>query len=418
MQKSVRYTTLTESVAAAMCQCENSQIADRLVNFLRTKSENYLYDEKDQKYYVNSFFPSIPGAAWNRMVNGMDQIANYDKRIPIQADLVVTGKCHCQCWHCFRAKYKSEEMNIEVIKELINELYDLGTVNLGITGGEPMLRNDILDIIDYIPRGMEAQLYTTGHRIDNQFAAKLKQTNLTRCIISLDHFDPVITNRLRNNAHAFEDAVTAIKALVKARIYTSVTVCVTNELLEEGELEKYIQFAANLHVSEIRIVLQIPQGNLAGKQIGRIYGRAACRIKEMQTLYNGRGDYPTIVNFNDLESIRYFGCGAGFNYITINDDGMVTPCVAVPLAFGDSTKERLADIYEMMSGKFPESNIACYGVASGAVIANEEIDIGIPPLSKEQSGWVVERCQMVSKKAAIFTSCKMDEQKLHPQMLQ
>lgn len=220
---------------------------EKNLDFFYEKNEKYNYNTESTKSFINSFFPSIPSMAWDRMVKSISEISNYKKHVPMQADIVVTGKCHCNCWHCFRSKYvNKDEMTLENIKKCITSLYNLGTSTIGITGGEPMLRKDIYEIIKLIPKGMEGQLYTTGHNIDENFAAKLKDTNLTRCIISLDNYKEDVVCKLRNNKNAFVDALTAIKALVKYNIYTAVTVCVTEELLVDDELYKYIKFVTNL----------------------------------------------------------------------------------------------------------------------------------------------------------------------------
>lgn len=401
-----KYTELTEEIREAICQCQNRETAEKLADFLERKNEKYTYDADEKRYFINSFYPSFPGKAWDRMVNALFNIADRGKRIPLQADLVVTGKCHCHCWHCFRAKYDASEMSINCIKSCIESLKSLGTATVGITGGEPMLREDIMEIINAIPEEMEGQLYTTGYGIDAHTALKIKQSHVTRCIISLDYYQQDIVSALRKNKLAFQDAVGAIKSLVKVGMYVTVTVCITELLLRSGELQKYLQFISGLGVSEVRIVMQIPQGNLEGKSVGKIYGEALELVHNFRKHYNEEENYPSIVNFCELESSDYFGCGAGANYIAVNSDGMVTPCVAVPLTFGNVNDKSLEEIFKEMEEYFPQSSKVCYGIASGRVIKNEEIDTSITPLPIDVSKKVAEKCIMATGQGKIFSACK------------
>lgn len=405
MSKTIKYNKLNENIEQAILDCKDRNYANRLKEFLKQKPEKYTYFEDKGKYFINSFFPSIPGEAYNRLVSGMNKVSN-EIRVPLQADIVVTGKCHCKCWHCFRTEYQSEDMSKEKIVDCMHQLYEMGTVNIGITGGEPMLRPDILQIIQAIPNGMEGQLYTTGLGIDEKFAKELAHTRLTRCIISLDHYDEKIVCKARNYEYAFQNAVNACKALAKVNIFTTVTLCITEELLDSEALKAYMDFAKYLAVSEVRIVMQIPQGKLKEKNISRIYGQALKFIRNMQITYNEDESYPALFNFSEFENIKYFGCSAGGSYITINNDGKVTPCVAVPLAFGSVYKEEIQNIYSRMKEYFNCSNAACYGIASGNVIRKEKLDTGIPPLSYHDSAYVAEKCKLLMKQSTIFKFCK------------
>lgn len=391
----------------AMLQCENADTAERLVDFLHSQNEKYTYDPETGRYFINSFYPSFPGPAWSRLISAIEKISDRDERIPLAADIVVTGRCHCRCWHCFRAMHNTVDLSLEKIQECMRSLHRMGAATVGITGGEPMLRGDILEIIRSIPEDMEGQLYTTGAGIDEAFAKKLKGTAVTRCIISLDHYDKDVVCRLRNQKNAYDDVLCAVRALTAQHIYTSVTVCMTTKLSSEEEFEKYIAFANSLGVSEIRVVMQIPQGNLQGVNVGQIYAETLGMVKKIKEKYNKRRDCATILNFCEVESSDYFGCNAGANYISVNNDGNVTPCVAVPLAFGNVNEKSLEEIYHEMNSYFPCSSRVCYGIASGRIMKSQNIDTSRVPVSRKKSVMVAEKCVMATGKGELFSHCKI-----------
>lgn len=403
MEKIIRFD---ESIIHKMIGNNDKYMVRRMAEFLQEKGEKLTYNEKENRYYINSFFPSFPGKAWDRLMGNIYSIANNDNRIPMQCDIVVTGKCHCRCWHCFRIKDKRDDLSLEKIKETINELYEMGTVNLGITGGEPMIRPDILEILRAIPDGMEGQLFTTGHNITPEMAKEIKKTNISRCIISIDHFNPERANELRHYSNAFNEAIEAVKNLVANDIYTAVTLCVTEDLLKPGMLEQYLNFVISLGPHEIRIVLPIPQGNLEGKEVALLYNSAVKYVKDFRRDRAERTDIPTILNFCELESLSYLGCGAGANYLSVNNDGMITPCVAVGLAFGNIYEKPLKEIYQEMGEYFPRASQICFGINSSRAKEKENIHLEQTPYPIDISKSIAEKCKKSKRKAAFYEYIK------------
>lgn len=403
-----KYVELTKDVENAILKCENKNTAKKLIDFFRDKKQKYSFDRNEGVWYVNSFIPTVGGLAWNRLVNGVARIADKGERVPLISDIVVTGKCHCNCWHCFREKHNSSDLTFEKISQCIDGLHELGVASIGITGGEPMLREDIFDIMKLIPADIEGLLYSTGKKIDDEVAKKLKQTAITRCIISLDHYDQDIVSRLRGNENAFVDAVRAIESLTKAGMYTTATVCITEQLREIENLEKYLRFVNDLGVSEIRIVMQIPQGKLENKNVGKIYAETLNMVDYVKDKYNGIPEFATILNFSEIESSSYFGCSAGANYFSINNDGAITPCVAVPLSFGNVYEKDIKDIYNEMAEYFPCSSRVCYGIASGRIIKSENIDTSKSPLSEQESRYIGKKCVMATGVGELFKYCRVE----------
>lgn len=403
MNKNVVFTKLNPQIEKAMCVKGLEEESLRVTDFVVHHGERFHYDGRKKRYFINSFYPNFPSTAWKRFITGAKRMVTENIRIPIQADVVVTGKCHCRCWHCFRIKDTREDLSLEEIKNVMHSLFEMGTATIGITGGEPMLRSDIRDIIRLIPTGIQGQLYTTGHNIDSDFARFISTSNVTRVIVSLDHYVPELANNMRHYKYAFSEAGRAIKHLVDEGVYTAVTVCITEALLEGTKLKSYFDYVSGLNPDEIRVILPIPQGKLEGHKVSRLYSDAICFIKKLKKQYENDEKYPGIINFCEFESAQYMGCSAGANYISINNDGQVTPCVAVPLSFGNIRDRSLKDIYADMEAFFPKSGRICYGKISGKVIAHSDIDTSITPLSESDSAKIASKCVKSKHRASIFT---------------
>lgn len=402
MKDSIKFTNLTQDIVDVMSNGQNEPYVNQMIDFFKSVNQKYTFSKSEEKYFINSFFPSIPSPAWNRILNWYKNVTQDNKRTLMQADIVVTGKCHCNCWHCFRSKHNSQDLELKTIQSCIDQLYKMGVATIGITGGEPMMRDDIVDIIKSIPNGMEGQLYTTGHFIDDEFAQILENSNVTRCLISLDHYDKKIANSMRNYDNAFDDAINAIKILNEHNIYTTVTVCVTENLLKQEALKKYFEFAKQLSVDEIRVIMPIPQGKLEGKSFSRLYSDAIKYIKQFKKDNSSDVNSPSILNFCEFESSSYLGCSAGSSYIAINNDGAVTPCVALPLALGNVQNDSIQDIFNKMEKYFPHAGRVCYGKISGRVLRNQNIDTSITPLPINTSIQIAENCKISNEKPLFF----------------
>lgn len=336
-------------------------------------------DTINSRYYVNCFLPSIGGKSWDRFESAVERVSDKE-RVPIWTDIIVTGKCHCNCWHCFRSNYTdNSDLDIKTIEKVIKDAYDLGAVILGITGGEPMLRNDIMDILKLIPDEMEGMFYTTGYKIDEKFAKQLADTNVTRCLISLDHYDKNVINKRRGNTKAFDSTIDGIKALVQENIYTAVTLCVTEDLIDREQFYQYIEFTKELKVDEIRVILPIPQGNILGKNYKRLYLDAIRWTRKIRDEALENSQYPNILLFSEFEGNKNFGCGAGNTILTINNDGQVNPCVCVPLSIGNVKREGLKKCYEDFGEYFKTTGKTCYGKRISKTVVEETTkDLKVP----------------------------------------
>ena len=376
-------------VFARMCESPFGSVVLKNAEFFA--NEKYTAHAHSGRMFANSWFPSFPGPAWDRFLAGVQRVADGG-RSPLQADVVVTGTCHCRCWHCFRSRYSdSSDLPLENVVRFLAAARELGTVCVGITGGEPMLRPDLLDVLAAVPEGMEAQLYTTGHRLTAGFLQSAERTRLTRCLVSLDHHDPVRANARRGYAQAFDEALGALRLLSGSSLYTAVSLCVTEDLCQRDELMRYFEFARGLGVDEIRALLPIPQGNLQGREDKALYLDAARTLRALRAETLDQLDSPTVLLFCEYESASCFGCGAGSNYVSLNNDGNVTPCVAIPLSFGNVKAQPFEQIYAEMARYFRNSGRTCYGRKVGRAVRATRESAAVLPMTPELSLPIAER---------------------------
>ena len=88
---------------------------------------------------VNTFFPPYPSPAFDRFCRAVID----RRRVPYSTYLAVTGRCPCRCEHCSYAGRPDRELPTTAMLDLIDQIKSLGTCTLGLTGGEPLLRDDL-----------------------------------------------------------------------------------------------------------------------------------------------------------------------------------------------------------------------------------------------------------------------------------
>ena len=104
-----------------------------------------------------------------------------DQRIPISGSLEVTLRCNLRCQHCYipgerRLSRKERELSLGEIQRILDEITDAGCLWLLLTGGEPLLRRDFLDIYTYAKRkGLLLTFFTNGTLVTRRIADHLAE---------------------------------------------------------------------------------------------------------------------------------------------------------------------------------------------------------------------------------------------------
>lgn len=96
--------------------------------------------------------------------------------VPIHVQIEVTWRCNWRCVHCYQDDHYVERFSTLDLRSLFGQLARAGAMHLIITGGEPLVRKDILDVLQAArDEGFTITLYTNGHRIDAPLAQRLSE---------------------------------------------------------------------------------------------------------------------------------------------------------------------------------------------------------------------------------------------------
>jgi MoaA/NifB/PqqE/SkfB family radical SAM enzyme len=312
------------------------------------------------QWVVNSFIPPFPGPAFDRMF-----APQYFQRPYVvgSASLAVTGECPADCWHCSMKKRRGgRPLATAEWLDAIDRLLSLGTYNIGITGGEPLLREDLPELVRAASHGGAiVQLFTSGIGLTEAKIDALREAGLWAVGVSLDHTDPATVKRLRGTPWAFDAAIAALELSRSKGLYTLINAVADREMVDAGEHCRLYDLASRLKLHELRLIEPMPCGRLDSLPADRLLdAEQISRLRQFHRETNRRGRGPKVCAFNEMESPELFGCCAGTGHLHIDPCGEVCPCNFVPLSFGNLREERLEAVYDRMSIAMRQPRRHCF----------------------------------------------------------
>jgi len=148
----------------------------------------------------------------------------------------VTRRCRFNCKHCRAAAGPdaNDELNTSQCKKILKAIAKLTKCVIILTGGEPMERKDIYQIIQYAQKlGLKPVLATCGYLIDEKAIKKLKKAGVTALSFSLDGASADTNDAFRQSRGAFDAVIQAAKTVKKARIRFQINTTISKLNAEE-----------------------------------------------------------------------------------------------------------------------------------------------------------------------------------------
>ena len=268
-----------------------------------------------------------------------------------------TRQCHLKCKHCYRdAGLKDQdELDTAQGKKLIKELAAAGFKMIILSGGEPLLRPDIVELTAYAKEsGMRTVFGTTGTILDLKLAEELKNAGAMCMGISLDSAEPAMHDDFRQVPGSWEKAVEGMENCLQVGLPFQIHTTVVNENFKE--FEKITDFAVKSGARAHHIFFLVPTGR--GKDIEedslrqRQYEQLIHRILKKQ----GEVDIeikPTCApqfmraaaqKGVDMRFSR--GCLAGRSYCCILPNGDLHPCPYLPIKVGNVRETDFKELWQ------------------------------------------------------------------------
>ena len=295
----------------------------------------------------------------------------------------LTYRCNLACEHCYldagpkplvgtadfadRSELGTEEC-FEVIEQLAALAPECVTI---LTGGEPLLRRDILEIVQRAAdRGLWVVVGTNGVRVTENVAQRLAAAGARGLSLSLDALDPERHDAFRRVRGAWQNTVDG--AAILHRTGLPFIVQTTAGSHNAGELEAIADFThERLGAKVWNLYFLVPTGRgqfvsdispaqydevlgslyrIQGKYRGRMLVNAKCAPHYIKTILEHGGQSSSEPDELAAHPIRTYaggagGCPAGTHYMGIRPNGDVTPCPYLPVFAGNLRQSSLGDLW-------------------------------------------------------------------------
>jgi radical SAM protein with 4Fe4S-binding SPASM domain len=146
-----------------------------------------------------------------------------------------TRRCNLHCSHCGAAGgAHGTQLDTAQVGAVLDQLAAMKVEMFGVTGGEPLLRPDLLPLLAYAgERGLRTGIATNGFLVDTEMVARTVQAGVYSVQVSLDGHE-TLHNSIRGHDESYQRAVAAVRYLLEARVpIVSVATTVTGRTLPE-----------------------------------------------------------------------------------------------------------------------------------------------------------------------------------------
>ena len=268
-----------------------------------------------------------------------------------------TNACNMYCDHCYReAGCKAEEeLSTSEAKTMLEQIARAGFKIMIFSGGEPLLRPDILELVAYATKlGLRPVFGTNGTLITLDMAHKLKAAGAMGMGISLDSMDAKKHNEFRKFPNAWEGAVQGMKNCREAGLPFQIHNTVMD--WNSHELEAMTDFAVELGAVAHHFFFLVPTGraktieaeSLRAEQYEAVLTRIMKKQQEVDIELKPTcaPQFMRIAAQMGVKTRFRRGCLAGTAYCIISPRGKVQPCAYLNMELGDVRETPFDEIWK------------------------------------------------------------------------
>ncbi len=284
-----------------------------------------------------------------------------------------TAGCNLECVHCRRLDVAHEMMRSDLTTEeatrLVDQIAEVGNPILVLSGGEPLIRPDILEIARHgRGRGLTVSLATNGTLVTSKVARAIQAAGIARVAVSLDGARAETHDQFRRQLGSFHRALEGIGYLRWAGVPVQINTTVARH--NEAELEAIHDLAADLGAVALHAFLLVPVGcgvQIAEDQMlspegyeailhrfydlaqrGRLQCKATCaphyyRVVRQRAAAEGRHVVPARHGMAAMTK----GCLAGSAVCFVSHKGEVFPCGYLPVEAGNVRRAPFGSIWRL-----------------------------------------------------------------------
>lgn len=281
---------------------------------------------------------------------------------PVMTYFCITGRCNLKCEFCEMGQggTDSRDLTTREIRDIVNELKDWGIRWLYITGGEPFVRKDIWEIMEYcMQNGISIfRLCTNGTLLNNldMSEKKLLRRSVRRLIISLDSVKPAKHDEIRGAKGTFEKIKAFLQLTERDKTLPDVSLASVITADTYQDIAKLVEFGhehkvKHINFQPVNFLSNFPDFDAVGNKnrfLLRVEGLDSLKGTIRRTLIVTKS-LNVSTNLEMLEKwvveyflysetkeyffdrvLVHFVCSKPFNYLHIHYNGDLLPCTLLP----------------------------------------------------------------------------------------
>jgi radical SAM protein with 4Fe4S-binding SPASM domain len=280
----------------------------------------------------------------------------------------LTERCNLRCTHCYQTGKETDELSLWEIKATISEIDEMFRAwsetyglefspSFNITGGEPLLHEDIFEIIELLRmRNFEVYLLSNGIFLNKEKVNLLSRFGVKGVQVSMEGPEK-IHDSIRGKG-SFSSSLKGIGYLLEAGIKVTLNVTLSN--INADYFMDMISLSASLGVQRLGFSRLVPSGRglallnkmLQKEKVKELYEVIFSQNTNGLEIVTGdplASQMRAIDDANDLGSFPTGGCAAGISGLTILPDGTITPCRRLPIPIGNVRKDSLREVWATSS---------------------------------------------------------------------
>lgn len=282
-----------------------------------------------------------------------------------------TLTCNAKCKHCGSSaenKTYEDELSTTEIKQAFKQIaedFNANKILINVTGGEPLLRKDLFEVMEYATKelGFHWGMTTNGILLTERNIEKLKKSNIETISISIDGLRETHDN-FRGLKGSYDIIIQNIKKLKNSNFVKHTQVTTVFNKNNISELEKLYNLMLDLNLNSWRLISMDPIGRanennellLQSEDLKILLNfiRKKNKSKKLELQYG----CPSFLGLKYEKEVRksYFYCRTGINIASILFNGDLFVCPNVPrrkeLIQGNIKKNRFSDIWNNKYGPF------------------------------------------------------------------
>ena len=284
----------------------------------------------------------------------------------------ITRLCNLKCTHCYlpagfvdteefpQGYVRDTELTKSQCYRVIDEIAEINpNILLILTGGEPLLRPDILEISKYASdTGFLVVMGTNGVLLNDEVVEKMQQNGVTGAGLSIDSIQPTNHDKFRGMEGAWKATLNGVEALKRAELDFLVQTSVTQ--WNYDEIPQIVEYAYQLGAKVLNLYFLVRTGR--GKTVMDItptqYEKMLETMFKLQAQYSGKmliaakcaPHYKRVIYEQQTDSAFLQGypsgtCPCGIYYCRISPEGELTPCPYLPVSVGNLRDESFVKLW-------------------------------------------------------------------------